>query len=48
MRSFVFALIFSAALLANCRTTSEKEAMQKRIRMKTTRQLKEIFDEVRD
>ena len=37
-------LVFFA--LAAGRTSEEKEAMQKAIRMKTSRQLKEIFDEL--
>ena len=33
-------------LLTDARTAAEKETMQKAIRMKTSRQLKEIFDEL--
>ena len=45
MRSRIFLLAIFLAL-ATCRTTEEKEQAQKAIRMKTSRQLKEIFDEL--
>merc|ERR1719240_1811970 len=39
-------LVLLMALGALSRTTEEKEAMQKAIRMRTSRQLKEIFDDL--
>lgn len=38
--------LFALLALADARTSEEKEAMNKAIRMKTSRQLKEIFDEL--
>lgn len=45
LRSSIFVLVAMLALAAG-RTTEEKEAMQKAIRMRTSRQLKEIFDDL--
>ena len=39
-------LVLLMVALAGARTAEEKETMLKSIRMKTSRQLKEIFDEV--
>merc|ERR1719231_1662523 len=39
-------LLLACLVLTNARTTEEKELAQKAIRMKTSRQLKEIFDEL--
>ena len=45
MRSSILVLVTLLALAAG-RTSEEKEAMQKAIRMRTSRQLKEIFDDL--
>ena len=39
-------MLLTGILCVSARTASEKEAMQKAVRMKTSRQLKEIFDEL--
>lgn len=46
MRAATFILVLCCATLGVARTSEEKEVIQKTIRMKTSRQLKEIFDEL--